>query len=458
MNKTWKKLFDNTILFAIGSIGSKFVTFLLIPLYTSYMTQKEYGYTDLLLIILNFIIPFFGLALYDSVLRFLLTKEDSEENIFSTIFIVYTILSSITIIISITISFFVNTINIVTLSVFLICQVFYVFFSQFAKGINKNKIFSFMSIFLAIILLLSSYCFFNLMNDMILAFLYSYIISYTISNILYFFLLKSFKLLNIKYWSRGLLKKMLRYSFPLIPNQSMWWIMNASNRLFITYYLGLEISGLYAVSSKIPSLLTIFTSVFLQSWQITAIDSNKDKYKAKFNSTVFKILFSSLIVIVSVILLFLQYLIYLLVDKSFFLSWIYVPWLLLSFIFSNLSQFIGMFYLTNMNTVGNFKTSLYGAFFSLTLNYLLVPIFGANGSGIAVTLSFLSVFIVRFIDTKEISKIKLPKWGMLFSFALLLTQIVLLYSDISFMWQALVVCINIIIQVINIFKNKGSYI
>lgn len=45
----YKELFRDTAIFAIGSIGTKLILFLMVPLYTNYMSSAEYGTADLIL-------------------------------------------------------------------------------------------------------------------------------------------------------------------------------------------------------------------------------------------------------------------------------------------------------------------------------------------------------------------------------------------------------------------------
>lgn len=52
-----------------------------------------------------------------------------------------------------------------------------------------------------------------------------------------------------------LIKNMLVYALPLVPNTLFWWLGTSINRFFITGMLGIGASGLYAAASKIPNLL-----------------------------------------------------------------------------------------------------------------------------------------------------------------------------------------------------------
>lgn len=76
---------------------------------------------------------------------------------------------------------------------------------------------------------------------------------------------------------RDLIKSMLRYSLPLIPNSLFWWLGSGINRIFITGMLGISASGMFAAASKIPNLLNTAYSVFQQAWQLSAFQESGKK-------------------------------------------------------------------------------------------------------------------------------------------------------------------------------------
>lgn len=71
--------------------------------------------------------------------------------------------------------------------------------------------------------------------------------------------------------ARTLRRQMLRYCIPLIPAAIFWWIMGVSDRYMVKFFLGSEANGIYAVAYKIPTILTILTTVFMDAWQLSAI-------------------------------------------------------------------------------------------------------------------------------------------------------------------------------------------
>ncbi|WP_195480631.1 oligosaccharide flippase family protein [Lactiplantibacillus plantarum] len=67
-----KQLFKNTLIFGIGNIGSKLIQFIAVPMFTVFLTTKEYGEADLMTTIVSLALPFFSLCLYDAILRFII--------------------------------------------------------------------------------------------------------------------------------------------------------------------------------------------------------------------------------------------------------------------------------------------------------------------------------------------------------------------------------------------------
>ena len=68
--RSYKRLFLNTLTFAIGSFGSKLLVLILVPLYTSSLTPGEYGTVDLITQTANLLIPILTLNVSEAALRF----------------------------------------------------------------------------------------------------------------------------------------------------------------------------------------------------------------------------------------------------------------------------------------------------------------------------------------------------------------------------------------------------
>ena len=66
--------------YAIGNIGSKLITFLMVPLYTYFVPNKsDFGYYDVCLSMCFLLIPFVTLQMRDGAFRFLLDCDDETR-------------------------------------------------------------------------------------------------------------------------------------------------------------------------------------------------------------------------------------------------------------------------------------------------------------------------------------------------------------------------------------------
>ena len=74
-------LIKNTIIFTLGNLGSKLITFFLIPLYTNALTTTEYGVVDLVTTVGTVAVPILTLNICESVMRFALDKNADNKKI-----------------------------------------------------------------------------------------------------------------------------------------------------------------------------------------------------------------------------------------------------------------------------------------------------------------------------------------------------------------------------------------
>ena len=74
-----KDLTKNTLIITIGRISTQFITFLLLPLYTSLLSTEEYGSVDLITTLVQLIIPITSLMIDQGVFRYLLNCKDENS-------------------------------------------------------------------------------------------------------------------------------------------------------------------------------------------------------------------------------------------------------------------------------------------------------------------------------------------------------------------------------------------
>lgn len=446
----YKKLFNNSLIFAIGNLGSKLVTFLMLPLYTYVLSTSEYGVVDLMLTTTSLLLPIVGLSIHDSVLRFSMDKNYDKKTVFSNGFYV-TLCSSVILII--TIPFLsLYKLQMVFLPLLLIMQLFQNLFAQYAKAINKISIFALNGILLSFSTATLNILFLITLNMGVTGYLISLLLANFFSSIYLGIRLKVWRLVDWKAISKNEIIKQLRFSVPLISNSIAWWTTNAVGRYFILLYIGTAANGIYAVSNKIPTLLIILTSIFSQSWQISAIEGYEDKNEEVFLDIVYNFYFFLLFIGSSMLIFLAKPLMSILVSSDFFEAWKYIPLLLLTVVFSSVSGFLGAQYVAMKNTVGIFKTTIVGACANIILNIILIPKMGLQGVGLSSFISFFIVWLLRHIAINKKYNLNSNKVRIFIVTFLLVLQS--LFAILNLGYSTIIVQIIIIFIILLIYKDK----
>ncbi|RWZ41839.1 hypothetical protein EQG69_09130 [Levilactobacillus brevis] len=129
----------------------------------------------------------------------------------------------------------------------------------------------------------------------------------------------------------------------------------------------------------------------------------------------------------SLLIFILKPLMHIIVSDTFFVAWKYIPFLLLSVIYSSFSSFLGQYYVAAKKTSGVFTTTIYGTLLNVLLNFILIPKFHLFGASVASMLSYLVVWIVRAHDVEKLIQTKYDWRNLIINHFIILLQIVVLF-------------------------------
>lgn len=82
MESKYKVLASNTVVFAIGNILVKLISFFLMPLYTSVLTTEQYGVAELLNNSIEIVLPIATLCIVEALYRFAIDENSDHSTIF----------------------------------------------------------------------------------------------------------------------------------------------------------------------------------------------------------------------------------------------------------------------------------------------------------------------------------------------------------------------------------------
>ena len=78
MGSRYKTLLKDTLIFGLGNMGTKLILFVMVRLYTSYMSDAEYGIADLVFTIAQLMAPFLSVVIFDAIIRFGLSEKERK--------------------------------------------------------------------------------------------------------------------------------------------------------------------------------------------------------------------------------------------------------------------------------------------------------------------------------------------------------------------------------------------
>lgn len=85
LNSKYKLLLSNTVIFAIGNILVKLISFFLIPLYTSVLSTGQFGEAELVHSTIEILLPIMTLCIVEALYRFSIDKNTDYKQLFSTV-------------------------------------------------------------------------------------------------------------------------------------------------------------------------------------------------------------------------------------------------------------------------------------------------------------------------------------------------------------------------------------
>lgn len=412
----YRKLGIDTLYMFIGNMGSKLISFILLPVYTRLLTTKEFGKIELVLSYSNLLLPIFSFLMCEAIFR-LAMKKSKEEKI--EYFTNYLLLGNFTIIFSFYIFYLINKMYKINFEVslnvlFLILIVIfnYEYLKQFLKVLDFIKEYSLLGIVYTLL-----YMGLNLYLIRIKG-VNGYFESIIITNliliiiiIIYFKILKFFQItkLNFNTMCEGIF-----YVIPLIPTSMIWWVINLSNRIILNQFYSLEYIGIYSVANKFSLILNTIFMIFYSSWQISAVREGEKKEYKYFYTTVFKVIELILTITIIMLLFFLQCFYERIIGKEYIEALKYISVLIFGTLYSSFSSFMGVNYIVFKKTKNAFYTGIFIAILNIILNMILIPTYGILGACLSNFLSYFLFFIIRKIDSAKLVELKISNKYILF--------------------------------------------
>ena len=292
----YSRLGRNTLFVFLGNAGAKLIGFIMLPLYTRWLSVEGYGLADIITIYVTLAIGIVSCSIGESL--FIFPKEVNKlqkKAYFSTALAFLVIMLSLYAVVFyflsywgvkyvINNSFFDNVWLIYGMTT---CMLLQQVIQQFARSLDEMFVYSTTGIIVAVCTALFSFVF--IPRYSVYGYVLSIDVAYALGALYSLIASGAFHYMSLKSISFVKCKEMLKYSIPLIPNGIMWWLVGALNRPLLEANVGLYGIGLFAVANKISGVVTMLFTMFSVSWQISVIEEYKKEGFQHFYNKVFRI-------------------------------------------------------------------------------------------------------------------------------------------------------------------------
>lgn len=422
-NSRGKKFLKDFGIYAIGNLGSKLITFLMIPLYTYFVEKpSDYGYFDLCLEFCLLLVPVVTLQLRDGAFRFLLETKDVHMRTKIVTFVYRTMFQSalVTILIAFVLLMFYPIRHLWLTVTLLITMSFYEVLAQVTRGLGNNKAFISVGLIASFGIGLFSLIFVAWLKMGIVGIFLANILARLVSIVVVESWMRTFsQFFSLKAGVKAVSREIIGYSLPLIPVIMCSLLPPLSDRLFLSHFMGFEYSGIYAITVRLCGVIYTLSSIFYLTWQENAIQ----QYNSPDRDSFFSKVFNAYIYVLSI--LFIGYIFIIKICFSWLiapnyqssLTYLYpmgINWVLIA-----ISNYFYLPYQCAKDTKSVVPAVIILAIINVTLNFILVPRLGIFGVITTSIIGYVTITCYLLIDTKKYFTLKFYK-NTIFPISLLL--------------------------------------
>lgn len=456
LNK-YKNLAKNTFIFAIGTFSSKILVFVLMPIYTRTLTTEQYGVVDLVVQTANLLFPLVTLGMTNSIIRFGVDRNYRKNDVF-TVGLLSMLLGFVVFLCFSPLLGMIEGVgdHIWLLIVYVFTSCLKSLSSNFVRSKGCTKLYAFDGFLSTLVNCVLTILFLLGFHWQITGYLLAIILADVLSILFLFFAGDLLRHIRFRGMSLPTAVAMLKYALPLIPTNVFWWIVATSDRYIIAFMISESANGLYAASYKVPTILMLVSSIFMDAWQVSAIKEHQQKDQAQFFSQIFNAFQSVMFLSCAWLIPFSKVFTIILVSKEYYDSWQFIPFLILANAFCCMVNFIGSVYMVEKRSVATLVTTIIGAVANIGMNFAFIPLFaspehpeaGAQGAAIATFLSYFLVFVIRAIHTRQFIRIRfnILKFGL--NTMLITVQSILMITEVP-LWILYQILITAALTLLN---------
>ena len=434
------ELIKGSAVLVVANVIIKCINFFLLPLYTKYLTPNMLGISDTASTAASLLLPILVLGL-DSAFSAFYYDEHTDEHInrvFDTIWFTLLISSLIPIIIAM----FSNYISkmmygnyeygllVGTMLVSVSFNMWYMPFALLVRMQKRMVLFAAINITASLVMIVLNIVFVSVIKLGAYSLIASTAIVQLVQLLLYLKLSK-FRISH-KYFDTKLLKKMLKYSLPLVPTVLAGWFLGVSDRYFILYYDGEFAVGLYGIADRFANVLSVAIGAMSIAYTSFAFDKKDDANAKQQYARLLNAFFLITMTLCIIVMMFGKEIIHIMTDKAYYDSYN----MLLGLIFGTLLYGINVLVVYGINfmkkTVFTLISTSSGAVVNIILNIIFIPKYGAIAASYTTFIGYFTMMLMTYYFAQKLYPVNYKMVRLIaiimIEFVMILLTIILAFS------------------------------
>lgn len=390
-------IIKNTIFYSIGEIIPRIISFILLPILTTYLTPAEYGinmYTNSVMI---FVFVLASLSLNTFLLKnyYTIKDENSRKELIGSIFLFIVLLNIVIVIFQIL--FFPFIIDFFKINIpfkpFFLLAIFNNFFDVISLiplvlfRVKEDALgFLIMSLSRTVLQFVLIYVFVVIFKQGLEGSYYGRLYVNIPFGFIYFYYINrnGFLKINIK-----LIKQALLFSLPLLPGGLSFLLISLSDRVILERFISLDKIGIYSVAMTLALVLNIVIQALYKTFEPILFKEHLNDNFQDTNLKLYKIYLFALFVGAFTASFFSKEFFMIATTGPFREAYEIVPFLLISVVISGINTYLGILMIASNKQKIVSMILIFSAIISVTLNFILIPFFGYYGAIVASSFSFL---------------------------------------------------------------------
>lgn len=413
-NMSRKHVLKNSSFYIIGSVFTRGIGFIMLPIYTYFLTPDVYGKVNLLNSFIQVMIFIVGLSLYAAISRFYVKYKDDTNKIkrlFGSIYVFLVISGLFFALLSVVFneivtSYFLKGIDFYPLIMMTLFTVLFVSIYTMHQNVIMAMQRGMKSMLINVVVFLSQ----AIINVILIGVFkwgaYGIMLSQLVINGLYmlyaYFDLRRQSLIKLCF-DRKLLGEALRYSVPLMPHNLSTRIAAVISKIFLNNSYSLASVGVYGIALQFGSIIDIIQismNKAIKPWLFEVLSSDQDQHKEVLELTsIITIGFTFIYVGIG---FFSKEVITILLPEVYETAWRVIPLFLLGYSIKGLYYFYLniMLYHTHASKKV-FTATLTGSLFNIFLAAILIPVLDMYGAALSFVLSKFLIFMIIMMMYKK---------------------------------------------------------